>query len=147
MKHRSLTESGSERSFILVFETGDEVVSGLTTFAEEQGITAAHFGAIGAFQNATIAFFDLSTKEYEKTEVGEQVEVMSLTGNIALFEGKPKLHAHVVVGKRDLTAHGGHLVAGNVKPTLELWLTTFDAAVVRTLDAATNLPLIDLDHQ
>jgi uncharacterized protein len=147
MKHRSVTESGSERSFILVFETGDEVVSGLTTFAEEQGITAAYFSAIGAFRRATIAFFDLATKEYEKTEVDEQVEGMSLTGNIALFEGKPKLHAHVVVGKRDLTSHGGHLVSGNVRPTLELYLTAFDTAVVRTLDAVTNLPLIDLGQE
>jgi hypothetical protein len=146
MKHRLISEHAGQRSFLLVFETGDEVVSGLTTFAEEQSITAAYFSAIGAFQNATIAFFDLATKEYEKTKVDEQVEVMSLIGNIAMFEEKAKLHAHVVVGKRDLTAHGGHLVSGSVRPTLELWITAFDATVVRTLDVATNLPLIDLDQ-
>jgi uncharacterized protein len=146
MKYRILSESEGGRSFLLVFETGDEVVSGLTTFADEQRITCAHFSAIGAFQEATIAFFDLATKEYEKTETDEQVEVMSLTGNIALFEGKPKLHAHVVVGKRDLTAHGGHLMSGTVRPTLELSLTSFEKKIVRTVDATTNLPLIDLSH-
>jgi uncharacterized protein len=145
MKYKLLSENDGVRHFLIVFDTGDEVTAGLVQFAAEQEVYHATFHALGAFERSTIAFFNLSTKEYEKTEVNEQVEVMSLIGNIALYEGKPKLHPHVVVGKRDLTAHGGHLIQGHVRPTLEVSLTAFDQNIVRTKDAATGLPLIDID--
>jgi predicted DNA-binding protein with PD1-like motif len=41
---------------------------------------------------------------------------------IGAFERDPKLHAHVVVGKSDGTAHGGHLLDAQVRPTLEVVL-------------------------
>ena len=98
-----------------------------------------------AFERVTIAFFDLETKEYQHIPLDEQVEVMSLIGNIALYEGEPKIHAHVVLGKRDGTAHGGHLISAQVRPTLEVWLTESPQTITRKLDETTNLPLIDLE--
>jgi predicted DNA-binding protein with PD1-like motif len=145
MKYKLISENDGVRQFLLVFDTSDEVAAGLVRFAENQQVAFAVFQALGAFERCTIAFFDLTTNEYEKTELNEQVEVISLIGNIALFEGKPKLHAHVVVGKRDLTAHGGHLMEGHVRPTLEVSLIAFHQHVVRAIDAATTLPLIDID--
>ena len=96
MKSRKLN-SGT----ILIFDTGDEVVSTLTKFAKENRIAAAHFTALGAFSDAGIGFFDLGRKDYLKNQVNEQVEVVSLIGDIALHNCEPKVHAHVVVGKRD----------------------------------------------
>ena len=145
MKYKLIGTNGGIRHFIIVFDTGDEAVAGLVRFAAEQQVSHATFHGLGAFERATIAYFNLSTNEYEKTPIDEQVEVMSLIGNIALLDGKPKLHAHVVVGKRDLTAHGGHLMEGHVRPTLEVSLTAFDRNIVRTTDAATTLPLIDIN--
>jgi len=92
---------------VLVFDTGDEVVSTLTRFAKEHGISAAHFTAIGAFSDAGIGYFDWQKKDYLKNQVNEQVEVVSLIGDIALDRGDPKVHAHVVVGKRNGTGMGG----------------------------------------
>jgi predicted DNA-binding protein with PD1-like motif len=146
MKHKLINSSDGVRHFLLVFDTGDEIAAGLEKFAGEQQLLHARFHALGAFERVTVAFFNLATKQYEKTEIKEQVEVMSLIGNITIFDGKPKLHAHVVVGKRDITAHGGHLVEGYVRPTLEVSLTAFDKVVVRKTDPATGLPLIDLDQ-
>src|SRR4051794_28309351 len=122
MKYKLLSKTDGVRHFLIMFDNGDEVTAGLVQFAAEQEVYHATFQALGAFERSTIAFFNLSTKEYEKTDIDEQVEVMSLIGNIALFEGKPKLHAHVVIGKRDLTAHGGHLIEAYVRPTLEVSL-------------------------
>ena len=144
MKYKLLGSSGGVQHFLLVFDTGDEIAAGLEKFAGEQQLLHARFHALGAFERVTVAFFNLTTKQYEKTEINEQVEVISLLGNLTILEGKPKLHAHVVVGKRDLTAHGGHLVEGYVRPTLEVSLTAFDQPVVRKLDPGTGLPLIDL---
>jgi uncharacterized protein len=145
MKAKLLREEEG-RTFALVFDKGDEVGSGLTAFAKERGLGASHFTAIGAFSEVTLGYFDRERKEYAKIPVREQVEVLSLIGDIALDRGEPKLHAHVVVGKRDGTAHGGHLVEARVWPTLEVILEESPTHLRRTLDRETGLALLDLDH-
>ena len=134
-----------EKSFVLVFETGDKVIERLTNFAKENSVTAAFFFGLGAFERATLAFFDLAKKEYEHIPVDEQVEVMSLVGNISMYQGKPKVHAHAVVGKRDGSAHGGHLIEAVVRPTLEVFVSTATRGLRRELDVATSLPLLTLN--
>jgi predicted DNA-binding protein with PD1-like motif len=143
MRAELLGEQGF-RTYLLVFETGDEAVTGLLKFAREYGVAGAHFTAVGSFERATVGYFNVEKKEYERLEIDEQVEVVSLVGNLALYDGGPRVHAHVVVGKRDGTAHGGHLLEGRVRPTLELFLTDTGRTIRRRLDEATNLPLIDL---
>jgi hypothetical protein len=135
-----------DRETILVFDTGDEVVSTLTKFAKENHITAAHFTAIGAFSDASLGYFDLQKKDYLKNPVREQVEVVSLIGDIALDKGEPKVHAHVVVGKRDGAAMGGHLLEAHVKPTLELVLQESGEQLKKKFDPESGLALIDLSQ-
>jgi uncharacterized protein len=144
MKSKLLSE-GAERTFILVFAKGDEAISQLTDFAEAEGVSAAHFTGIGAFSDLTLGYFDRETKEYEEIPVNEQVEVLTLAGDIALEEGKPKVHAHVVVGKRDGTAHGGHLLAAHVWPTLELVLSDSPALMRKRFDPETGLALVSAE--
>ena len=133
---------GPERAFCLVFETGDEVVDHLTSFAEERGLATSHFTAIGAFRKAVLAWFDIDRGEYLEIPVEEQVEVVSMVGNVARAPGGRKVHAHVAVGKRDGEALAGHLVSGIVRPTLELFLTETGADLRRVEDEATSLALI-----
>jgi len=143
MKSKLINESG-EKTFVVIFEKGDEVLETLRRFANEQRLLASHFTAIGALSDVVIGFFDLVQKDYKKIPIGEQVEVLSLTGDIA-FEGDvPKIHAHIVVGKSDGTAHGGHLIAGHVFPTIELILVESPKYLQRRLDKETGLALIDL---
>ena len=104
-----LLKQNDERIFV-VFETGDDPVAGLTRFASEQKLGASAFTAIGAFSEAVLGYFDWDKKDYERIPVKEQVEVLALVGDIALQAGKPKLHAHVVLGRRDGSACGGHLL-------------------------------------
>jgi predicted DNA-binding protein with PD1-like motif len=113
MKTKQL--QGGEKTFVLVFETGDEVMSGLVAFARSHALAASRFTAIGALSEVTLGFFDWRTKAYRRIPVREQVEVLSLVGHVTRGErGKPKSHAHVVVGKADGSAHGGHLVRARV---------------------------------
>ena len=93
--------------------------------------------------SATLGYFDWQTKAYERTPLEEQVEVLSLVGDIALADGKPKLHAHVVLGRRDSTTRGGHLIEARVRPTLEVLLTDAPRHLRRRFDAASGLALID----
>jgi uncharacterized protein len=138
------TASRSERTFAVIFDTGDEVMTGLTTFARERRLTACHCTAIGAFSDLTVGFFDWEKKDYVKIPIHEQVEVLSLVGDIALKDGQPMVHAHVVVGKSDGTAHGGHLIEGHVRPTLEVILVESPHFLQRTHDEESGLALINI---
>jgi len=142
MKSKLLNKSGGKLC-ALVFESGDEVVSELLKFAKRTQLQGASFFGVGACREVTIGFFDLGGKDYIPTEIKEQVEVISLIGNVAIYDGEPKVHAHIVIGKRDSTAHGGHLIEAVVRPTLEIFLTE-STEIKRRLDGETNLPLIDL---
>lgn len=130
--------------YVLVFETGDSVIDGMLEFVRESKLRSGFFYGVGACHHVTLGFFDHKRKDYLRTAVEAQVEVMSLAGNITQFEGGPKVHAHIVIGKQDSTAYGGHLIEAIVRPTLEVFFSTSPEVLHRTLDAETNLPLIDL---
>jgi predicted DNA-binding protein with PD1-like motif len=144
MQSKLLHEENDAKTYVLVFETGDEVAGGLVDFAKRHQIGAARFTAIGALRRVTLGYFDWDRKEYEKIPVNEQVEVLSLAGNLVGSPDGPKLHAHLVVGKRDGTAHGGHLLDAVVRPTLEVMLTQSPRHLERRHDAASGLALIKL---
>ena len=144
MKTKLLAE-GAQKTYAVVFDAGDEMMQGLTQFAEEAGLDAAHFTALGAFERATLGYFDLDTQDYVHIPVDEQVEVLSLVGDIAVKDGQPQIHAHVVVGKRDGTAHGGHILEAYVRPTLEVTLSETPAHLKRRMVEEFGLALIDLD--
>ena len=139
-----LINDGPQRSFVVVFDTGDEVTESLLAFAREQGLSAAEFTGLGAFSGAVLGYFDWQKKDYKRIRIDEQVEVLNLTGNIALADGKPKLHPHIVLGKADGTAHGGHLLEGHVRPTLEVIVTESPVHLRRKSDPETGLALIEL---
>ena len=142
MKSRRLA-SGTEQTFAVVFATGDEVVSGLTAFAKETGLGGARFTGIGAFSDALLGYWNVDLKRYDEILVDEQVEVLALTGDIAVEEGEPKVHAHVVVGTRDGDARGGHLLQAHVRPTLEVMVEESPTHLRKRSDPETGLALID----
>jgi predicted DNA-binding protein with PD1-like motif len=134
-----------DETWVLVFEQGDEAFGGLESFAREQGLTAAGLTGIGAFREATLGYFDWESKEYEELPVAEQAEVLSLVGDVAEQDGRPVVHAHVVLGLRDGSTRGGHLLRGIVRPTLEVVLRHSPARLRKRHDPASGLALIDLD--
>jgi predicted DNA-binding protein with PD1-like motif len=134
------------RTLAVVFETGEEPMQGLLDVAKRERITAGHFTAIGAFEEATLGYFDWSRKDYARIPVRGQVEVLSLVGDVALEGDVPKIHAHVVVGKRDGTAHGGHLLDARVRPTLEVILVQPPGHLRRRFDPQSKLALIEIEE-
>lgn len=145
MRTRVLEATEGRRSFAVVLDPGEEVTQHLLRLAGEEQLRGSHFTGIGAFQSAVLGFWDGEAKEYRQIPIREQVEVLSLIGNLALGpDGKPRLHAHVVIGKADGTAHGGHLLEAYVRPTLELVVTELPRHLERRIDPVTGLPLLDL---
>jgi predicted DNA-binding protein with PD1-like motif len=146
MKAKLLHDAG-QKTFAVVFDKGEEVMAGLTDFARRQGVAASHFSAIGAFSDAVLGYFDRERKDYRRLPLREQVEVLTLTGDIALEGNEPKVHAHVVLGRADGTTRGGHLLEGHVWPTLEVIVVASPAHLVRRPDRETGLTLIAPEAQ
>ena len=143
MKSKLLDATG-QKTFALVFDKGDEVVAELTAFARAEHVGAAHFTAIGAFSEVTLGYFQRDRKAYKRMVLAEQVEVLSLLGDIALDPtGVAKAHAHVVVGLSDGQTRGGHLLAARVWPTLEVILVESPAFLRKRHDPDSGLALID----
>lgn len=144
MKWKLMHEANGQREFVLIFDVGDEVSDTLRAFAREQNLSGSHFVGIGAFSDLVLGYFDWQCKEYERITLDAQVEVLTFTGDVATGAHGPAIHAHVVVGKRDGTAHGGHLLEAHVRPTLEVVLTEMPARLRRTQRPEFGLSLIDV---
>jgi uncharacterized protein len=133
------------KTFVLVFETNDELARGLKEFASEQRLASASFKAIGALSSVKLGWLNWETKQYEQSvSLDEQVELLSLIGDVAVKDGEPQVHAHAVIGKRDGTAHGGHLLQAHIRPTCEVVLTENPAHLRKEFDPAAGIALIKL---
>ena len=133
------------KTFVLIFDTGDEIATLLQHFAKGQRLGGSSFKAIGALSYAKLGWLNWETKKYDPACVlNEQVELLSLIGDIALRDGEPQVHAHAVVGRSDGTAHGGHLLEARVRPTCELILTESPIHLQKTVDPQSGIALIHI---
>lgn len=139
----SVVDDASTRTYVVVADAGDEAVGTLSAFATDQDLSAAQVTAVGAFARATVGWFDLDRQDYRRIEVDQQCEVLSLVGDVALSDGDPTVHAHVVLGLSDGTVRGGHLLAATVRPTLEVVLREAPAQLHKTMRPEFGLALID----
>ena len=139
-----VSKPGETRVWIAVLKEGEEAKQSLLEIAQTEKIEDASFVALGAFAKATVAYFDWQTKKYQDIPVDEQVEVITLIGDIVPDEkGKPSLHAHTVLGRSDGSTRGGHLQEGHVRPTLEITITEIPAHLTRRKHPELGLALIE----
>jgi predicted DNA-binding protein with PD1-like motif len=138
-------QNQARETFVVVFDKGDRAITGLTDLARRERLGASQLTAIGGFSRATLGYFDRDRKRYREIPVEEQVEVLSLLGDLVLEDGEPKVHVHVVLGRADGTTVGGHLLEGEVWPTLEVVLSEAPGALPKRIDPETGLALIDLE--
>jgi predicted DNA-binding protein with PD1-like motif len=111
-------------AYAIVLDTGDKVMEELSSFTREHAVEAASITAIEAFRHASLGYFEWQTKQYKRIAVDEQVEVLSLLGDVAVAEEEPSLHLHAVLGRADGSVVSGHLLEAHVRPTLEIIPTT-----------------------
>lgn len=144
MRNTLLHDADGLRTFAVVMDKDDEAASQLLAFARERGIGGASITAIGAFREATLAYFDPDQAQYHDIPVTGQAEVLSLIGDIAAQDDEPALHAHAVLGRRDGSTVGGHLKRATVWPTLEVIVTETPNHLRKRVDPETGLALISL---
>jgi predicted DNA-binding protein with PD1-like motif len=143
MQVKLVKDTPEEKVYAVVFYKGDEVLSGLTDFAIAKNVGDAHFTGIGAVSSATLAWLDVPHKIYHRISVPEQVEVLSLIGDVATFNGKPVVHMHTVLGHSDGSTTGGHVFELNANPTLEVFVTVSAIPLKKRPDDASGMKLID----
>jgi len=143
MRVKQIKDTPEEKVYAVIFYKGDEVMSGLTDFVIQHKIADAHFTAIGAVNGATLAWLDPSKKIYHRIPVTEQVEVLSLIGDVATFNDKPIVHMHAVLGKPNGSTIGGHVFELDVSPTLEVFLTANTTTLKKRPDDASGMKVID----
>jgi len=130
--------------YVLRLDPGEEVMATLLAFADREDIRGGYFLAFGAFSRVRLAYFDVALKQYDENDVDEQVEVVSLLGNVARENGRPAIHMHAAVGNEHARTYSGHLRQGIVRPTLEVFLTKLDGEIRRAHDPDTGLELLAL---
>ena len=143
MRYQLLQEE--PKTYVMICDTGDELAANLKQLATELNLASSSFKAIGALSSVKLGWYDPKTKKYQTSvALDEKVELLSVIGDIALQDGKPEVYAHVVVGKSDGTAHGGHLLEARVHPTCELVLIESPAHLQKQVDPDSGLALIRL---
>jgi uncharacterized protein len=145
MKSQLVSDTADAHVHVVILDAGEEAFAALTKFANDKKLAAASLTAIGAFEKATVGWFDLASKSYRKIEIGEQCEVLSALGDVATGDdGKASLHIHIVLGLSDGSTRGGHLLAGIVRPTLEVVLTEVPSKLRRKQRPDLGIALIDI---
>lgn len=133
--------------FQLRLESGERVREALKTLMQDRDVGYATVNGLGAVRWVRLSYWNADTKEYETREVEEQMEVVSLVGNATRREGKPALHLHVALGRKDLSLLGGHFNDAVAHPTVELWVQREQGVVRRAQDEQSGLPLMELPEE
>jgi len=141
MSYRTLSLD-PDTSHLLVLDQDADFMGSLIDFATTHDVPSATFHGIGAFSEATLAFFNREDQVYDPIEVSQQVEVLHVAGNLTWHSGAVRVHAHATLGRPDGSTLGGHLVDATVWPTLELQCQTYNTRVERLQNEAVGLPLI-----
>jgi uncharacterized protein len=133
------------KTFVVILDTGDEILSSLKSFARREHLAGSSFKAIGALSAVELGWLNWETRKYETAvKLQEQVELLSLIGDIALKDDEPQVHAHLVIGRQDGTAHGGHLLSATVRPTCEIVITESPQHLQKEIDPVSGIALIRL---
>jgi predicted DNA-binding protein with PD1-like motif len=132
----------TETGFLVVLDVGDGVIDSLKKLAAAERIGMASFTGIGAVKDVVLGYLDLDQKEYLKREFGaDSMELVAMSGNLALLNGEPVAHCHAVVGDREMRVFGGHLFEARVSVTAEIFLRVYEGEMTREFapDFGTNL--------
>lgn len=144
MKVKLLSTAGDIKTYAVIFSKGDEVVSGLTEFAQKYNVKSGHYQGIGDALHVEVGWFDYQRKEFLVIPL-DTVEVTSFTGDIAWYNNKPVAHTHMTASLKDGSVKGGHLLKLIIGPTLEVIVTVEPTPLYKRLDEEFNAAFIDPD--
>ncbi|MEN9327997.1 MAG: hypothetical protein RI947_805 [Candidatus Parcubacteria bacterium] len=131
-----------QTAHVISLARGEELFASLLEWAHKNNISSATFTGLGATDELEVAYYHLPTKTFERHTIHEEVEIISLTGNLGHVKNDPALHIHGVFSRRDLSTFGGHLFKVRISGACELHVTTLPSRLDRNYDEATGLNLL-----
>ena len=122
----------SGRTYRVTFKKGDEIMSGLTEFAEKHKIRNAHFTGLGAIDRGLFGWANPgSGLGQKKIEINQEAEIVSFMGNISMDNlGRSVVHGHGSVAFSDGSVRGGHW--------WEAWVSIVGVVYVTEAEASTE---------
>lgn len=122
-------------------ERGEDVIETLTS---ERNIPGGIVSGIGAIRNVELGYFDTAVGDYRRRSISDIVELVNLAGNISHLNSRPFVHLHAAIADSDQRLLGGHLFAGVVAGTAELFTRIIDTRLDRVHDDQTGYNVWDL---
>jgi len=134
------------RTFVFSIEKGEDLLPFLQQFCIENQIKFATISGIGAVYKATFAIYDQKSKRYNKIQIEKELEILSIIGNVSIYDYKPVIHAHITLSDQEGKAFGGHLMSPTILFSSEIIiqeLSTSQGSQIKTrkLDKMTQLLL------
>ena len=137
-----IKEVQQKKHFMGSFPCGTDLLEGLTGICEQENIILGRVEAIGAVQKARFGFYNQKGREYQFIEKNVEMEILKCSGNISINDGKPMVHAHIILADENGNAFGGHLAKGTIVFACEFIIQSFNGAeLIREFDESTNLRL------
>jgi len=133
----------TQDGYLVRLMRGEEIHASLTAFAAERGIRGAVVQGLGAVEDVEVGVYRSDRRDYERRREPGVAELVSLNGNLSMLDGRPVLHAHVMLVRQDFTAAGGHLFRAVVAVTGEFSIQQTGLRLQRVPDAEIGLPLLE----
>lgn len=131
-----------KNKYVLKVGVGEDVMDELKMFCKEQRIEAASFFAIGAAKEINIAWYDIHKKEYVQKAIQQELEIISLLGNVAVGNGEVIVHAHGSFSDKDMRLTAGHVNKMIVGGACEIVLEKIEGKIEKAHDNETGLKLM-----
>jgi len=106
--------------------------------------TAVVISGIGQLKTAQLGYF-IEKGNYAPQTFTNELELLSLTGNICKHESDYALHLHAILGDKEKNTIGGHFISGTISITGEIVLLKSDINIKRNIDDKTGLMALILD--
>ena len=139
-----MTYKKVDQGYIVRLSRGEEIVATLTEFADTVDLKSGFVTGLGAICDVELGLYDLENREYVRKKFDGEYELINLTGNFSILDGRPFLHAHITIADSECRPSAGHLFSANVAVTGEFLVTSTGVEVVRKLDEETGLNLLEL---
>jgi uncharacterized protein len=134
--------------FVLRLEQGDDILKTLRGLANAQRLRACFFEGIGSLYKAVLGHYDFKdTKTYKYQTFDEDLEILTLSGNISTMNRQALPHAHVTLGRRDFSVVGGHLEEGSLANMVEVNMTKLPGRLLKDRDNNIGLNLLQLPRK
>lgn len=101
-----------KRTIVGHLERGSDLYESIVRVAQMNGVHVGRVTGMGAVQRAKLAYYDQQALKYNDLTFNRPMEIVSLSGNISMRDGKPFPHIHVVLSNKRGECKGGHLLPG-----------------------------------